>query len=86
MFVWFFSQKGNLTSALETAGMMDNTVMILISDNGGPLDHSTNYPLRGGKGTLWEGGVRVEGWVHSPLLKPSQRGTTWAGLAHSSDW
>lgn len=64
----------------------DNTVIVVVSDNGGPLDHSTNYPLRGGKGSDWEGGVRVESFVVSPLLPASVRGTTWSGMAHSSDW
>jgi hypothetical protein len=34
----------------------------------------------------WEGGVRVEALVHSPLLPASRRGIKWSGLAHSSDW
>ena len=77
---------GNLTAALQRTNAWDNTVMILVSDNGGPLSHSNNFPLRGGKGSLWEGGVRVEAWVHSPLLPEERRGTVWPGLAHSSDW
>ena len=77
---------GNVTAALKAAGMYANSVMILISDNGGPLDHSNNFPYRGGKASLWEGGVRVEAWVHSPLFPASQRGIKWAGLSHSSDW
>jgi arylsulfatase B len=77
---------GNLTAALRAAGMWDNTVLILVSDNGGPLGHSNNFPLRGGKGSLWEGGVRVEAFVSSPLIPQSRWGTNWDGLAHSSDW
>ena len=61
-------------------------VLVFVSDNGGPLDHSNNYPLRGGKGSLWEGGVRVEAWVYSPLIPSDRHGTVWPGLAHSSDW
>ena len=77
---------GNVTAALKRSAMYANTVIVFVSDNGGPLDHSNNYPLRGGKGSLWEGGVRVEAWVHSPLIAPSRVGTVWPGLAHSSDW
>jgi arylsulfatase A-like enzyme len=66
--------------------MWDNTIMVLVSDNGGPLDHSTNFPLRAGKGSLFDGGVRVEAWIHSPLLPPAVRGTVWDGMAHSADW
>jgi len=74
----------NITTALKDAGLWDNTVLIFMSDNGGPLDHSTNAPLRGGKGSNYEGGVRVESFVHSPLITDS--GKSWSGLAHSSDW
>jgi arylsulfatase A-like enzyme len=78
--------QANVTAALKLAGMYQHSVMILISDNGGPLDHSNNFPYRGGKASLWEGGVRVEALVHSPLLPASRRGIKWSGLAHSSDW
>lgn len=43
-------------------------------------------PLRGGKHTFWEGGVRVVCWLASPLLPAGRRGTVWTGMAHSSDW
>jgi|EP01043_Picozoa_sp_COSAG02_P001678 hypothetical protein len=32
----------------------------------------------------WEGGYRVEAFVHSPLLPAQVAGTTWDGIAHSS--
>ena len=60
--------------------------MAFASDNGGPLDHTTNWPLRGGKHTFWDGGVRVVAFVSGGLLPPARRGTAFAGLAHSSDW
>jgi arylsulfatase B/arylsulfatase I/J len=37
---------GNITAALKAAALWDNTVVIFTSDNGGPLDHTTNYPLK----------------------------------------
>lgn len=77
---------GNVTAALKATGLYENSVMVLVSDNGGPLDHSTNAPLRGGKATEWEGGYRVEAWVHSPLLPATVVGTEYHGMMHSSDW
>ena len=72
--------------ALKANGMWDNTVLIFVSDNGGPLDHCTNAPLRGGKHTFYEGGVRVMSFVSGPLIPAARRGTTWPGMAASADW
>ena len=66
--------------------MWDNTVLIFVSDNGGPLDHCTNAPLRGGKHTFFEGGVRVMAFIAGPLIPPARRGTRWSGMAASADW
>lgn len=72
--------------ALKTNSMWENTVLIFVSDNGGPLDHCTNEPLRGGKHTFFEGGVRVMAFVSGPLIPASRRGTRWNGMAASADW
>ena len=61
-------------------------LIAFVADNGGPLPHSTNAPYRGGKHTLWDGGVRVVSWISGPLVPPARRGAKWGGLAHSSDW
>jgi len=52
---------GQIISALDEKGLRKNTLIIFSSDNGGPDPGkvTSNGPLRAGKGTLYEGGVRV---------------------------
>jgi len=76
----------NVTSALRARGMWNRTLLMFWSDNGGPLDHSTNWPFRSGKGHEWEGAYRVVAFVAGGLLPPSVAGTNYSGLGHVSDW
>ncbi|MGI9271348.1 MAG: sulfatase-like hydrolase/transferase [Woeseiaceae bacterium] len=51
---------GEITAALEENGLEQNTLVMFISDNGaGVAEYTNNAPLRLGKHTLFEGGVRV---------------------------
>src|SRR4051812_39558012 len=52
---------GTILSALDTAKMRENTLIVFANDNGGPAPGrvTSNGLLRAGKGTLYEGGVRV---------------------------
>lgn len=52
---------GQILGALDSAHMRENTLILFTSDNGGPQPGkvTSNGPLRGGKGSLYEGGVRV---------------------------
>ncbi|KAH7967349.1 hypothetical protein HPB49_024228 [Dermacentor silvarum] len=59
---------GQVFKALGDAGMLENTVIAFSSDNGGAPwgNHNSrgyNWPLRGAKGTLWEGGTRAAAFV-----------------------
>lgn len=50
-----------IREAITNSGAVENTLVIFLSDNGGPTREltSSNAPLRGGKGDLYEGGIRV---------------------------
>uniref|UniRef100_A0ABD2XNR8 Sulfatase N-terminal domain-containing protein n=2 Tax=Trichogramma kaykai TaxID=54128 RepID=A0ABD2XNR8_9HYME len=66
---------GEVVRALGESGMLDNSVIVFLSDNGAPTvniypNSGSNYPFRGVKNTLWEGGVRTAACIFSPLIVP----------------
>jgi arylsulfatase A-like enzyme len=52
---------GKVLAKLKAAGIDDDTLIVFVSDNGGPesVNASDNGPFNGGKATTWEGGIRV---------------------------
>eukprot|EP01084_Bolivina_argentea_P055375 101537_1 len=92
---------GDLIELYKQLGLWDNTFLILTTDNGGmprwnatgPLFNSSiassvgsNYPLRGGKVTLFQGGMLGVAFISGPLIPQYLRGSKNNGLFHVMDW
>ena len=66
----------NLTTALKDKGMWENTLVVFTTDNGGPIyepGSSNNYPLRGGKYSDFEGGVRTTTFMSGGYIPKETR-------------
>ncbi|KZS38824.1 sulfatase [Aquimarina aggregata] len=58
---------GKMVEALKTTGEYENTLIIFFSDNGGKLSKgANNFPLKEGKGSVYEGGFRIPMFFHWP--------------------
>jgi len=77
---------GTIATALDETGRRDNTLIIFSSDNGGPNPGKVtmNTPLKGGKGSIYEGGVRVAAFVKWPGKIAA--GATIDEPMHVVDW
>lgn len=77
----------DIVESLARVKQSENTYIIFASDNGGcPLDGGNNYGLRGSKGTLFEGGTKVDAFVYHPQFASLGIQGTYSGLMHVSDW
>ena len=61
---------GKVLDKLKSAKIIDNTLIVFFSDNGGRADGAVNYPFRGHKGMLFEGGIRVPFCIAWPARIP----------------
>jgi arylsulfatase I/J len=92
---------GDIVDALNATGALQNSIVMFSADNGGPggqegvprpsrFDSTIidrNWPFRGQKHELYEGGVRVAGFVYSPLLPGTAPvGGTVHAIIHVTDW
>ncbi|XP_031340548.1 arylsulfatase B-like [Photinus pyralis] len=80
---------GRVVRALQAKNMLKDSIIVFSTDNGGPasgfnLNAASNWPLRGIKNTLWEGGVRGAALLWSPLIKAKQR--VAFQKMHVTDW
>lgn len=77
---------GVVIDALRETRLLDNTIIVFSSDNGGSHSnaHSSNAPLRDGKWWLYEGGVRVPTFVRWPGHVPA--GERSDAIVSATDW
>jgi arylsulfatase A-like enzyme len=79
---------GRVLDQLAESGKLQNTIVCITSDNGGASSGdsypTSNLPLRGGKGTQWEGGIRVPAYIAAPGFAPTVVGG--ATPMHGIDW
>ncbi len=57
---------GRVLAVLDEKGLADDTLVLFFSDNGGVRAYADNGPLRAGKGSVYEGGIRVCAAVRWP--------------------
>ena len=75
-----------LETTLLDVGQWNDTLLVFSSDNGGDQAHcQKNQPLRGNKGSFFDGGIHVVAGIAGGFLPPHFRGRAAATLVHQSD-
>ncbi|XP_076379038.1 arylsulfatase B [Megalopta genalis] len=80
---------GRIFHALGDKGILKDSIILFLTDNGAPSvgrdrNWGSNYPLRGTKFTLYEGGVRGVAAIWSPKIQKAARVSNQ--LVHITDW
>jgi len=77
---------GRVLAEVDRLGIRDETLVVFTSDNGGDV-HSRNAPMRGFKGSLWEGGIRAPCIARWPKgMLDEWRGRDCGGAWITMDW
>lgn len=63
---------GRLMTTLESEGLLDNTIVVFLTDNG-PQQRRYTAGLRARKGSVYEGGIKVPLFIHYPEGLPADR-------------
>ena len=77
------------TSGISILIVLSHTLLVIqmMLDNGGVVPIQSNFPLRGGKNSLFEGGLRVPAFVYSEMIKTAGKsGRVSHDLIHAVDW
>ena len=74
---------GRIEDSLKKAGLLENTLIVFSSDNGGPPP-GDNTPFRDYKGTIYEGGTRAAAFATWPGRIPAEKHV--AQPMHMVDW
>ena len=77
---------GHVVQLLKERNMWDNAIMVVSADNGGAPCAGSNYPLKGSKITMFEGGIRSLAFANGGALPDTMRGKTSEGFIHIADW
>jgi len=87
MVVFLDAVVNKLVAALKARNLWQDTLLLFTSDNGGDiLQSASNFPLKGGKTSFAEGGVRVNAFLSGGFLPQHARATKIHALVHISDW
>jgi len=92
MALYMDNTVGELVDELKTQGMWNNTLLAFVTDNGGPLylpGSSNNHPLKGGKYSDWEGGIRTNAFLAGGWLderRETEPGTAYDGVVSIADF
>jgi arylsulfatase B len=81
---------GRVEEVLRRTGLWEDALVVFHSDNGGEIMTQfcggNNYPLRGGKFSHFEGGIRVNAFVSGGFLPEGRRGSVSTALLSVADW